>query len=248
MKLKLDYKFLNILSFKYFNKINIKGQTSIELIVLIFIISTIIFSASNLFFPRVASLLDNQKVVWINKIAKTAKVYRSDFEPISISIADDSSTSERARERKRRQDTARKRSGKTEGVGASSTTSPGGTTGTGTGEDATEASRRRREVALEQERLQREQERSARRQRIDSLDSNDPAQRLEKERLEKAELEDLSSEEQDRVSLARRFETEEDRKTSIFSSQHSNFWKFIIILVIVVFFIIIFFKSRSKKD
>jgi len=245
---------LNISCFRYFNKINRKGQTTIELVVLIFIVSTIIFSVSALFFPRVSDLLDNQKVAWINKIAKTAKVYRSDFEPISIAIGDDTGvgSSNRAKERQRRQETARRRAAG-EGIGAAATTSPEGSRGAeaaadrAEGEDS-EAARRRREQALEQERQVREQERQARRQKIDSLDSNDPAQRLEKARLEKEELEDLSSEEQARISLNRRFDTDQTAKTNIFSSKHSNFWKFIIILVIVVFFIIIFFKSRSKKD
>jgi len=253
MKTKLEHKFLNISLAKYFNKLNIKGQTSIELIVLIFIVSTIIFSASAIFFPRVEGLLNNQKVAWINRIAKTGKVYRSDFEPISISIGEDTggvATGERAKERQRRQEAARKRRGE-EGIGASATSSPQTADGLkpgGTSAQDEEAERLRRQRAAEQESILREQERQARRQRIESLDVNDPIQKQERDRLEKQDLEDLSVEEQERLRLSRRFEPIEERKTSIFSSKHSSFWKFIIILVIVVFFIIIFFKSKSKKD
>lgn len=231
-----------------FNKINKKAQTSIELIVTILVTSSIVISTTALFFPKLKTMFENEKIAWTYKIARGSKVYRSDFEPIKVSVPD----AEKQRKRNGKKTTGvssgSETYGETYGDGSAAT---GGKEGSGEGvkggtEDDTYLEKKKAEELAQRKRKQRE---NAGYSPIDDANFNkDGTLKTEAER--KNELEGLSQEDKDKLELSSKLRQEEadGGKRKIFDSKSFKFWKILIVLGVIIFIILIFVKSKKEKD
>lgn len=229
-----------------FNKLNKKAQTSIELIVILLVVSSIVISTTAMFFPKLKSLFENEKIAWTYKIAKGSKVYRSDFEPIKLKISDSDIDADKKSRRK-------KRAGAGEEGEADAYDEE---TAARTRSDSGEGAKAKPGDDAYLERIKKEElEAKKRRQReagsyvpVESEATSKDIQKDE-DRMKK-DLEGLSQEDKDKLELNRKLkEGDEDKKNkNIFESKSFKIWKILIVIGIIIFIIIVFVKSRKEKD